>query len=409
MSIYTRREFLKFGAALPLAMHSLDLRAATPKPKAPPKRIMFIGNSLGFYEPNFLPKVRGDLSSSPYLKDLGVHHKMTVFENLFHPGMETSNHDSEKSFLTGAPGPEATGFVNTISLDQVLAKHMGHETRFPYLALSIYDRGWGISWDRRGVAIPPMHDAAATFEKLFGKEDLSARQAQIRNDQMVVQCLQRDMDQMLASGGDRSQVESYRQVIAEMERHLRHERFWLNAKKPEMPNTLSQDPEFDFSTRVRNQLELSKLAFQTDSTRVITLTMDWIYGAIKVPGATGAWHSLSHHNGRQDVLFKLCKIEEDIMRQLARFLKEMDGIEEGDGSLLDHTTVVIGSCFGDASNHTCDKLPVIVAGGGFRHQAQTVLEKPTRLSNLYLELLHRHNIDAGSFGGGEKDLGLLGA
>ena len=95
------------------------------------------------------------------------------------------------------------------------------------------------------------------------------------------------------------------------------------------------------------------------------------------------------------------------MKHLNQFLMEMDQIQEGSGSLLDNTTVVIGSNFGDASNHTCNNLPTIVAGGGYKQQAHTVLEKPTRLSNLYLELLHQHNNAAGSLGGGKEDLGLL--
>ena len=101
--------------------------------------------------------------------------KMTVFNNLYHPGMDTSNHDSEKSFLTGSPSPEATNFVHSISLDQVLAREMGGDTRFPFLSFSIYDRGWGGSWNDRGVAIPPMYDERAIFDKLFGEEDLSAK------------------------------------------------------------------------------------------------------------------------------------------------------------------------------------------------------------------------------------------
>jgi hypothetical protein len=126
MNHFSRREFLKFGTALPLALQSLDLRAATaPSTKVPPKRIIFICNSLGFYKPNFFPTKRGDFSTSPYLKEMATREKMTVFQNLFHPGMETSNHDSEKSFLTGASSPEAANFVNTISLDQILAREMG--------------------------------------------------------------------------------------------------------------------------------------------------------------------------------------------------------------------------------------------------------------------------------------------
>ncbi|MGD1979091.1 MAG: DUF1552 domain-containing protein [Akkermansiaceae bacterium] len=409
MKDYRRREFLKFGAALPLALQSLGLRAAGQAgEKAPPKRVIFICNSLGFYEPNFFPKKRGDLSTSGYLGGVNVLDKMTVFQNIYHPGMDTSNHDSEKSFLTGAPTPEAANFTNTISADQILAREMGGDTRFPFLSFSIYDRGWGCSWNDRGVAIPPMHDERAIFDKLFGEEDLSAKRRQIKNDQQIVASLYRDMDHLKKKGGDQSKIESYRTVIAELEAQLKHEEFWLKTKKPEVPDSLIEDQEFAFSAKVRNLFELSKLAFQTDSTRVITISLDWIYGAISVPGATGGWHTLSHHGGKKDVLGKLCKIEQEIVRRLNEFLTELEGIEEEGGTLLDHTTVVVGSSFGDSSNHTCDNLPIIVAGGGYKHQAHTVFEKPTRLSNLYLELLHKHNIDAGTFGGGKDDLGLLG-
>lgn len=407
MNETTRRQFLKCGATLPLAMHSLNLRAATKSDFTRPRRIMFICNSLGFYKPYFFPKTRGDLTSSPYLKELATKDKLTVFENLYQPGMETSNHDSEKSFLTGVPKPEAPNFVNSISLDQVLAQHIGGETRFPFLPLSIYDRGWGCSWDNRGVAIPPLHDEAQIFNKLFGEEDLTAKRRQIANDQHVVKCLHRDMEQLKSRGGDASKIDAYRNVIAELEKQLEHEAFWLKTKKPDVPNMLSKDPEFAFSAKIKNLLELSKLAFQTDSTRVITFSMDWIYGAIKVPGATGGWHTLSHHGGKQDKLEPLSRIEMDIIKHLNQFLTDMDNIKEGDGTLLDHTTVVIGSNFGDASDHTCNNLPTIVAGGGYRHQIHTAPAKPTPLCNLWLELLHKHNIDVGKFGSSNGDAYLL--
>ena len=410
MSDYNRRTFLKFGAALPLALHSLHSRAATEvSPKAPPRRGIFICNSLGFYRPNFFPSQRGDLDTSPYLGELGIREKMTVFQNLFHPGMDTSNHDSEKSFLTGVPCPEAPNFMNSISLDQLLVREMGGATRFPFLSFSIYDRGWGCSWNDRGVAIPPMHDEHAIFDKLFGREDVSSKRRQIERDQQIVRSLYRDLEQIGKGGGDRAKVDSYRTVIAELEEQLVHEEFWLKAKKPEVPDTLSGDQDFAFSTKIRNLLELAKLAFQTDSTRVITVSLDWIYGAISVPGATGGWHSLSHHGGKADTLAKLSRIEVEIVRQLNRFLCELDKVKEKGGTLLDHTTVMIGSNFGDASNHTCNNLPTILAGGGYRHQGHTVVEKPMPLCNLYLEILHKHGMDAASFGSSTQDMGLLGA
>jgi len=401
MNTPTRRDLLKFGVALPLAIRTLNLRADS-NTKPPPKRIMFICNSLGFYKPYFFPKTRGDLSSSDYLKDIATKDKLTVFENLYHPGMDTSNHDSEKSFLTGVPKPEAPNFVNSISLDQVLASEMGGDTRFPFLPLSIYDRGWGCSWNDRGVAIPPLHDVDQIYSKLFGEEDLSVKRKQIANDQNVIACLRRDLQHMetrsVSEGSETSKIETYRNVIAELEKQISHESFWLNTAKPEVPDTLSRDPEFAFSTKIENLLKLSRLAFQTDSTRVITLSLDWIYGAIKVPGAMGGWHTLSHHGGKQNLLEPLSRIERDIVKHLNQFLVDIDSIPEGDGTLLDHTTVVIGSNFGDASNHTCRNLPTIVAGGGYRHQVHAVPEKPMPLCNLWLEILHKHNIDLGQFG-----------
>ena len=408
MNVISRKDFLKAGTALPLALQSLDLRAtAKPKPVTPPKRIIFICSCLGFYKPYFFPKKRGDLATSDYLKDMKTLDKMTVFNNLYHPGMDTSNHDSEKSFLTGSPSPESPTFVNGISLDQVFAREMGKETRFPFLNFSIYDRGWGISWNDRGSPIPPMHDEEKIFEKLFKKENLETKQKQLRNDQNILHSLSRDMEILRKKGSQPGKLDSYKAAIRELDAQLAHEKFWLNAEKPKVEKSLSQDPEFAFSTKIQNLFELAKLAFRTDSTRVITLSMDWIDGAITVPGATGGWHTLSHHGGKADKIESLSKIEIDTLKHFNRFLFEMDQIKEGEGTLLDHTTVVMGSNFGDASNHTCNNLPMIVAGGGYRHQAHSVLEQPTPLCNLYLELLHKHDIDAGAFGSSNADLGLL--
>ena len=136
--------------------------------------------------------------------------------------------------------------------------------------------------------------------------------------------------------------------------------------------------------------------------------MDWIYGAIKVPGATGGWHTLSHHGWNAQALKRLSCIESEIMRRFNQFLLDLQAIREPGGSLLDHTTVVLGSNFGDASDHTCGQLPILVAGGGHKHQQHTVLKEPTPLCNLWLELLNAHNIDAGAFGNGDKNLKLLG-
>jgi|694.fasta_scaffold00499_9 hypothetical protein len=406
-----RRKLLQFGLALPLALEILSMRKSQLKAEenrqTPPRRILFICNSLGFHAPYFFPRKSGDLATSPYLRDMRSLGKLTVFNHLFHPGMETSNHDSEKSFLTGTANPEASNFVNGISLDQVLVQSLGNETRFPFLSFSIYNRGWGCSWNDRGVAIPPMHDEEKIFEMLFGAEDLQAKKQQLATDRRILEALQRDLDGLRATASDSEKIETYTRVIRELSTQLQREMYWLNTQKPVVNKALSTDREFEFSTKISNLFELTKLAFRSDSTRVITLSMDWIYGAIKVPGATGGWHTLSHHGGDPNVLSSLSCVERDILKHFDQFLWDLEHTPEGNGSLLDHTTVVLGSNFGNSSDHTCNNLPILVAGGGYRHQGYRELERPTPLCNLYLELLHKHDIDIGRFGSSQKDLGLL--
>ncbi len=200
-----------------------------------------------------------------------VKEKMTVFKNLYHPGMDTSNHDSEKSFLTGSPAPESPSFVNGVSVDQVMAQKMGGDTRFPFLNFSIYDRGWGLSWNERGSPIPSLHDEEKIFNKLFGKEDLQAKKDQIRNDQQILASLGKDVSRLRKSGKNPGKLDSYKVVMEELAAQLEHEKFWLNAEKPKVSKSLHQDHEYVFSNKIRNLFELSKLAFQTDSTRVIKL------------------------------------------------------------------------------------------------------------------------------------------
>jgi len=400
-----RRDFFTAGAALPLAASRLLAKDPPGNPE-PRRRILFLCNSLGFYAPNFFPSVKGDLRSSRYLTELSEEFPMTVFQGLYHPGMETSNHDSEKSFLTGAKKPESPHFVNTVSVDQLLARQLGVETRFPSLSFSLYDRGWGCSWDQRGSAIPPMSDVDKIYDLLFTEEDSQAKRRQLEKDQLIIDSLQSEIAAKMAVG-DLLDLATYRQVLFELKRRFEREQHWLEVKKPQAESELSVGNEFPFSTKVRNLFELSRLAFLTDSTRVITVSLDWVYGAIKVPGATAGWHTLSHHGGKADLLNPLVLVEQDIWKQIAYFLRMMANTPDGNKTLLDHTTVVIGSNFGDSSNHTCDNLPTLVIGGDYAHQGHRPLDQATPLCNLWLELLHQHHVDVVSFGSSNRESGLI--
>ena len=135
-------------------------------------------------------------------------------------------------------------------------------------------------------AISPMYDEQKIFNLLFGPEDLARKKQQIAGDRQIVESLKRDLARLRQSNDTAESIAQYQVLIRELESQLQHEAFWLQTEKPKVPNSLSRDSQFKFSAKIQNLFELAKLAFRTDSTRVITISMDWIYGAIKVPGAT---------------------------------------------------------------------------------------------------------------------------
>jgi len=402
-----RRDFLKAGVVLPL----LPSVIAAETPKTAPRRIVFICNTLGFHPGFWHPKKTGDLSSSVYLKAMRARNKMSVLGNFFHPGMETSNHLSEKSFLTGALYPEAPGFRNTTSIDQLLARQNGLKTRFPHLCLSLLNRS--CAWDKSGSGIAPIHDENVLFDMLFGMLDKSSKSARLQRDQSIADALHRDMQTLRrrASVDDAMKLDEYLTVLKEFERQISHKKNWLNADKPVVTNPITPDGQYPFETKIRNMLKLAALALQTDSTRVITLNMPFTNNsAIVVPGLKGkvGWHRASHHSNNPAKVAQLKLIEESILRNLDQFIFDLDQVQEENGTLLDNTLVVIGSNMGNASGHTHNNLPILLAGGGIKHVPHQAEARPTPLCNLYLEILNHHGIALSEFGSSTAPSSLLG-
>ena len=143
------------------------------------------------------------------------------------------------------------------------------------------------------------------------------------------------------------------------------------------------------------------LALQTDSTRIATLEI----GGDFLPhhlGINKGYHSLSHHGKKQENIDSLLVLEEYQMQHFARFLEKLSNTKDGEGSLLDNTSVLFGSGMGNANSHTNHDLPIFLAGGGFDHgefrKVPTDDHHKVPLSNLYLSLLHRFGIERESFG-----------
>ncbi|MGY8748127.1 MAG: DUF1552 domain-containing protein [Pirellulales bacterium] len=394
-----RRNFVKAGVALPL-LGSLQATAFGQHAPAP-QRIIFICNTLGFHPTYWNPTATGDLSSSLYLSGMRGLHKMSAFGNFYHPGMETSNHDSEKSFLTGAIYPEASGFRNTSSIDQILARKNGPATRFPLLCLSLLNRS--CSTDQLGSLIAPVHDEKVLFDMLFGVVNKSAKKRRLKRDQSISDTLHQDMLDLRrqANAKDAGKLDEYLAVLNALEQQISHQDKWLKTDKPVVADPIVEDPRYPFEAKIRNMLKLAVLAFQTDSTRVITLNMPFTNNsAIAVPGLKNkvGWHSSSHHGNKPAKLAKLKLIEESILRNLDQFIFDLDQIKEEDGTLLDNTLVVVGSNMGNASGHTHNNLPILVAGGGIRHVQHQAQATPTPLCNLYLEILNNFGVPMDQFG-----------
>ena len=167
-SAVSRRNFLRTtGIALGIpALPSLHFSAFAKTESKDIRRMMAICAPLGFHTPNLFPEAAGkDYKATPYLEPLQeVREKFTVMSGLMHP-MVDGGHSAEKSYLTGAAHPGQPSFRNSISADQYAAERMGHETRFPFLALSANSRG--ISYTRSGVQIPAETRPSIVFKKLF--------------------------------------------------------------------------------------------------------------------------------------------------------------------------------------------------------------------------------------------------
>src|SRR6185436_1269500 len=147
-----------------------------------------------------------------------------------------------------------------------------------------------------------------------------------------------------------------------------------------------------------------RLAFETDSTRAITLMLDGVsYGApLEIENAQikDGYHNLSHHGKSEQKRSQLKTIDEWHMKLLARLLTDLKAVKEEEETLLDRTMVLYGSNFGDANAHTCFDMPTIFAGGGFKHGQHLAFDKARNypLPNLFVSMLQRMGIERDSFG-----------
>jgi len=369
-----------------------------------PRRLVAIETNMGILPQFFFPDQPGrDFALTPYLQKLSpIRDQLTVFSGVSHPGM-TGGHAAEKCFLTGTPHPERGGFRNGISLDQFAAEQVGNRTRYPSLVLAMSGEGnQTLSFTRSGAPISSERSPNRLFQKLFmqGKpEEVAANVEALRQDRSVLDFVadqSRRLDRSL-SKADRQRMDQYFTSVRELEQRLGSSEQWEYRPKPrvraEAPRDIEDNREFVRKTQL--MFDVMKLAIETDSTRLISLFID-----------TTVIHNITHHGNRPEVIADLRAKEEGQFEVLGGFLRALDESPEEGQTLLDRTMVLYGTCMGSANSHSNANLPMLLAGGGFRHGQHLAFDAQNNypLTNLFVSMLQRLGIETDEFSTGRGTL-----
>ncbi|HCR30627.1 MAG TPA: hypothetical protein DIV79_11485 [Opitutae bacterium] len=379
-------------------------------------RLVGISNPLGLMPDSFFPSEGGsDYELTPLLRPLARHRKdFTVFSNLDHD--VSGGHSAVHAFLSGIKDQDASDWPEgNISVDQRAAEFVGARTRYSSLVLSTGegdgDLKCKLSWTRNGVNVPPVTKARDLFRALFVQDDpklLAKRQSAYDVNESILDAVNGQAKILSRQLGkaDQEKLDEYLNSVREVERKLGMSREWLHKPKPKVD--IQEPGEGDLTYTVPAFYDLLALALETDSTRVATLGIPGNINTADL-GLVGSYHGFSHHGKAEKLRQGLFVIEEFQMKQMSRFLDRLKTIKEPDGaSLFDRTMVLMGSGMGNGSSHSNKNLPVLLAGGGFKHGEHKIYPKDSQkrlpLCNLYGSMLQRFGLEIHAFNRGSGTL-----
>jgi hypothetical protein len=409
----SRRRFLQAAGvslSLPWLEAMLPTLGSASDATTTPRRMMAICNNLGVLSEPFFPKNNGrNYTPSPYLALLQeFRNDFTVFSGVSHPNVD-GGHPSDISFLTAAPHPASSSFRNTISLDQFVAERIGVLTRFPSLTLAVNTGNRSLSWTGTGVSIPPEERASAVFNQLFLQGTAEEVQSQIRaldTGKSILDAVADQARDLARKVGKRDQnrLDQYFTSVRDLEHRLQESRGWESKPKPvvNVPAPVDPTSPAQYMEKVKAMYDLARLAFETDSTRTITLMLNSVgTPVVQIAGVTitDDYHNLSHHGKAEDKLAQLKVLDEWHMKLLAGLFKDLNSVQEAEHSLLERTMILYGSNLGDANAHSTTNMPTLFAGGGFRHGQHLVFDTSRNypLPNLFVSMLQRLGIEVETF------------
>lgn len=379
----------------------------------------YVSNGVNILE--WVPESKGKgYELSPTLESLKEHQaSFSVLTGLGHPH-STGGHSGGDTWLTGAdlravPGKD---YTNTISVDQVIAEKIGAKTRFP--SIEIGDQsGTGaalhshtLAFDRNGTPLPAENSPQRLFERLFVPDDAASREATLKRYAEKRSILDDVLGEAKAlekklGRSDQTKLAEYLNSVRETELRVQRQVDWVDVPKPQVdPKGLQLNSKpgdaHDRPMWLDVMLEISYLAFATDTTRVITFEWAREAGGLGIGGENH--HELSHHGGDPGMLTKLATVDRGYLSKLSRFLTFLQSTDEGGRPMLDHTMVVYGSGMnsGPRGEHSPKNLPLIVAGGsayGLKH-GQHIAHDPDKhppLSNVLLSVAQKMGVEADKF------------
>lgn len=424
-----RRTILR-GVGTALALPLLDamipaLKAERLTAAAPVRRLGFVMYPLGVDQDRWRPKGEGSsYELSEALAPLSPHKKKFVVINGLSSDPDRSKpgfHDRAlASFMTGVEPTKGKVYVG-ISIDQLAAQSLGKETQFASLELSAEKTTVGSAhvgpiFKSATVPLPMEHNPRRVFEQLFGeggKIDPQAAALRQQADRSSLDAVTERIAQLKTqlAPSDRRKLDEYVDSIRDIERRIQ---VAMTKQPKDLPNTSRPSGVPDsWVDNVKLMFDLQTLAVQADLTRVWTFLMAREASSMNFPhlDIVMGHHEISHHNFEKEKLDALAKINVDQSRLFAYFLSKLDGLKEGNSTLLDHSLILYGSNLSVPTSHSQRDLPIILAGGAAgRIAGGRCIKFPgdtTPLTNLYLTMLEKVGVPTEKFGDSTGKLNRL--
>lgn len=437
----SRRTVLRgLGAtiALPLLDGMAPAFASSQVAASQPRRFVAVYAGNGMTMPQWTPASVGPLELSPILQPLEPFKKHTlvvsgldskpvdlVQDGAIHPRCQTA-------WLTGALAKKTDYDVEAgTSLDQVVAREYGQGTQLTSLELAMespegltgncafgYSCAYNntISWLNPTTPLPMENNPRLVFERMFGgsgSTDTEVRRAYLKKNRSILDSLIGKISDLKGnlSVGDSGKLTQYLESVRDVERRIQLAEDQVDRELPVVDKPVGVPGSFEEHAKL--QFDLMTLALQTDLTRVGTFLMAREFSNRAYPeiGVPDSHHPLSHHGNQPDKMERLARLNNFHITMHAYFLAKLDETPDGDGTLLDHTMTLYGAGISNSNMHDPHNVPVVVVGGGTKEVGGQHLKYPdgSRLSNFYLTMLDRLNVDTEKFGDSTGALDIVSA